>query len=1014
MERNFRDNPILNSPFYKPEEHWLLDKAGSPMGPIIRGRRESGHLVPIPATQRRKREEANQLIEDERKEEKNKLVNEIREQVDEWRAKNNQGKWGVTYVTRRLLEHWREGRMEPRLFFCQVEAAETFIWLNEVAPNTAAGKRILDKLEEVNKDSNSQLLRYAAKMATGAGKTTVMAMLIAYHTINKAQSPRAKKFSNNFLIITPGITIKDRLRVLLPSDPSQMYVTRGIVPSEFTREISRARVVITNYHTFKPREKMNVPKIGQDILTGTNDKEFSSKETEGEMLVRACKELIRSDNVIVINDEAHHCYRRKESADDEGKDKKKSKKIPREESEEIEAEEKKNKEAARIWISGIEALGRKVELKCVYDLSATPFFLRGSGYAEGRLFPWVTSDFSLMDAIESGIVKVPRVPIDDGTMSADDLPVYRNLYRRVGRDLPKMGRRNQGPLDPQDLPSKVQGALEALYKSYQATHAVWDEGDAGIPPVFIIVCNNTSTSEMVFNYISGYESLEKEGHYIHGAFELFDNIDKNGEPFSRPFTLLIDSEQLDSGGVMNDDFKKVAKDEIEIFKKERETRSRGKDPKKLTDEELLREVMNTVGKKGYLGEQIRCVVSVSMLTEGWDTNNVTHILGVRAFGTQLLCEQVVGRGLRRQSYDIDAQNPDARFTPEYADVFGVPFAFAQTTKVEKPDQPNPPYRVWALDERAHLAISFPRVRSYALKIPDEKLVANFDKNSILKIRAQDAPPKTRQQGIVGKGEILTLDDLRDKHRKNEVVYHLAAETFKLFKNDKKYEDKEVPPSVFRDLVPIVRHWMKHHLKCFDQTFEQYLLWREFAVKAAERIHRACAPKYEEGSEIYIPIVDKFTPEGSSFHVNFMTSKKRRHKTNESKCHINYAVCDSDWELDFCIILEEDPNVYSYVRNDRLGFEVPYTYKKEAHRYFPDFIAKVDDGRGIGDLLNLVIEIKGKRGDKARVKADTMNRLWVPSVNTDGRWGRWAFEEITNPIEARDALEKYTKSQRGTE
>ena len=991
MEQDFKDNPILNSPYHKPERHWDMDGgSGRPTG-IVHKRRTSRYFVPIPRSTRQRRAPELGL---EEKVTENPIINDIRRQVDKWRELP-EDKQGVTYVTERLLRHWREGCTNPRLFFCQVEAAETFIWLNEVAPNTADGKRILKELE-ANQGANSTLLRYAAKMATGAGKTTVMAMLIAYHTINKSRLPKSPRFSNSFLIITPGITIKDRLRVLLPSDPNALYRKQNMVPSGFEDEIQRARIVITNYHVFKQREKVNLSKTARQVLQG-NDEDFSTKETEGEMLARACKELLGSRDVVVINDEAHHCYRHKDS----GPNAENATRLSGEERAEI----KENDEAARLWISGIEALSRKVHLRCVYDLSATPFFLRGSGHEEGELFPWVVSDFALMDAIESGIVKLPRVPIDDNARTEDGEPMYRTLYPHVKQGLPKKGRARQVSMDPDDLPVQLLGALQALYSNYEKTYKVWREAGTRIPPVFIIVCNNTSTSKLVFDYVSGYKK-ESAATWQVGKLPLFSNVDREGNPLPRMNTLLIDSVQIDSGEGMSKEFKEVAAGEIENFKNDRRERFPDRDNEKLTDEDLLREVMNTVGKHGELGEQIRCVVSVSMLTEGWDANNVTHILGVRAFGTQLLCEQVVGRALRRYNYDLETTGDNKRhFAPEHADVFGVPFAFALPTKPPPPPPPKDPCHVRALESRSHLEITFPRVRAYTVKVPEGKLVANFTEDSDYPLSPDDTPNRTHQQGIIGEGEILTLDDLH-KHRYNEVVFYLAAETANLFKN----EEGLVPPSVFRDLVPIVRYWMRYHLICSGVP-EQYLLWKVLANEAAQRIRRACAPKFEDEPEAYVPIIDSYTPEGSSYYVNFITTKRLRHETAANKCHINYAICDSEWEISLCKFLEDDPDVFAYVRNDGLGFEVPYTYKQKQHHYRPDYIVLVDDGKGQGDLLNLIVEVKGQDDDQDRAKADTIKRYWVPSVNSDGRWGRWAFVEIKSMGNAREKLAQFTARHR---
>ena len=371
-----------------------------------------------------------------------------------------------------------------------------------------------------------------------------MAMMIAYHTLNKARHPSSRRFVNHFLIITPGITIKDRLRVLMPSDPDNYYVGNGIVPPEFQDDIKRAQIVITNYHAFKHREVTAMSSRAKEILKGNREQPVSTVETEGQMLSRVCKELLAAKDVIVINDEAHHCYRHKVVSDEgklQGEDKK---------------EADKNNEAARLWISGIEALSKKVNLRTVYDLSATPFFLRGSGYPEGQLFHWVVSDFALMDAIESGIVKLPRVPIDDGAMTADDLPIYRNLYKHI--ELPKMGRKKQGDINPEDVPTTLQGALQTLYGHYQKTHQAWQDAGISVPPVFIVVCNNTSTSKMMYDFISGYELPNHPGRWRKGHLPLFSNVGENGKPSGQMRTLLIDSEQLDSGEAMSKEFKDLA------------------------------------------------------------------------------------------------------------------------------------------------------------------------------------------------------------------------------------------------------------------------------------------------------------------------------------------------------------------------------------------------------------------------------------------------------------------------
>jgi type III restriction enzyme len=402
----------------------------------VQGRRPSKFIVPVPKS-RKKQAPAQGLLDLESYTD-NALINEIRSYVDAWRNIPNAADWGVTPATARLLDYWRNHDFAGvRPFFCQVEAVETIIWLTEVAPSRAASKKLIEQLVQANKEANPELFRIAMKMATGSGKTTVMAMLIAWQTVNAVRSPASKNFSRAFLIITPGITIRDRLRVILPEDPDNYYTTRELVPPEMIGEVRKAEIVITNYHAFQHREVLQAPKVAKGLLQGNDPEPIRTTETDGEMLRRACDKLLSHGHVNVINDEAHHCYRHKVGDEEEA--------VSRDEQEEARA----NEEAARLWISGIEALTRKVGVRAVYDLSATPFFLRGSGYPEGYLFPWVVSDFSLMDAIECGIVKLPRVPVSDNLPNRQEV-IYRHLWKHIGKDMPKTAAA-AGKLSPFDM-----------------------------------------------------------------------------------------------------------------------------------------------------------------------------------------------------------------------------------------------------------------------------------------------------------------------------------------------------------------------------------------------------------------------------------------------------------------------------------------------------------------------------------------------------------------------------------
>jgi len=651
------ENPVINSPFLEPTRQFRFDEEGI-TNEVVDGRRTSSYFVPI--AQPKKRKGDNQLKFDTEwtkdRIEENRLVNQIRARVKLWREGGYQG---CTATTARLLEYWTNPLRERRLFFCQIEALETAIYIAEAAKKFGDAW-IENDLRAANDSSNPGLPRVAFKMATGSGKTVVMAMLIAWQALNKLANPQDARFSDTFLICTPGITIRDRLRVLLPHDPQNYYRQRDILPAQEIERLGQAKILIVNYHSFLPRETVSAAKLTKTILGSGAQSAFV--ETPDQMVRRVCRELGAKKNIVVLNDEAHHCYRRKPEADEE--------KLTGDERTEANEREK----AARVWISGIEAVKAKIGVKAVYDLSATPFFLRGSGYTEALLFPWVASDFSLIDAIEAGIVKVPRVPVSDDAMTGDQ-PTYRDLWLRIRDDLPKKGRKTEAVAGEPKLPVELQGALHSLYSNYEKYYRLWEKNDdaqaKGItPPVFIVVCNNTNVSKLVFDYIAGWEkpidSGDGEPTFIAqaGQLPIFRNDDGHGGWLHRPNTILVDSQQLESGEAMSDDFKKIAAREIDEFKSEYRLRFPGRDTENLTDEDLLREVMNTVGKPDKLGEHVKCVVSVSMLTEGWDANTVTHVLGVRAFGTQLLCEQVVGRALRRMSYAADE---DDRFAPEYAE-----------------------------------------------------------------------------------------------------------------------------------------------------------------------------------------------------------------------------------------------------------------------------------------------------------------------------------------------------------
>ncbi len=962
------ENPILNSPYEEPSRHFAYSGNGI-TSEIVEQRRSSAYLVPIA----RPRRDPQLSLETDSERHDNEFINLVRRRIGQWRT----GGWPhVTPTTRRLLEYWTAEDRERPLFFCQLEAVETAIYLTEAAPKLGE-KAIADQLRAHALEHNPGLLRIAFKMATGSGKTVVMAMIVVWQTLNKVASPKDTRFSDAFLVVTPGITIRDRLRVLLPSDPNNYYQERDLVPIEYRIRLQRAKVKITNFHSFQLRDTSDAGRITKSILARGASNPFL--ETPDQMVERVCRGL-GARGIVVMNDEAHHCYRPK----------------PREADEELTPEEKQELErserAARVWMDGLDAVKDRLGVKAVYDLSATPFFLRGSGYREGVLFPWVLSDFALIDAIESGIVKIPRVPVADDAKAADQ-PTYRDIWGRIRDKLPKKGRKATVLTGEPNLPPELQGALHSLYEHYCRAFEAWEaqravNGTVATPPVFIVVCNNTSVSKLVFDYIAGWEKeIDAETNVpVPGELPLFSNVE--GDRWrERPYTILVDSEQLESGEAMSAEFKAVARHEIEEFKAEYRARYPGRDAEKLTNEDLLREVMNTVGKPGKLGEHVRCVVSVSMLTEGWDANTVTHILGVRAFGSQLLCEQVVGRGLRRRSY---ATNETGLLEPEYAEVYGVPFAFIPAAGADGPPPAPPPVtHVRAVPERAHLLITFPRVVGYRYELSGGSLHHRFGDDQRLELTTEDVPTETELAPAVGAAEIHTLDDLR-RRRDQEVVFFLARRLVQRYFPDE--------PWLFPQLIRITRAWIHECVTLKGHAFPQMLLLHQRADDAVDRIYQAIV-QADPGEQTLIAALAPYDPVGSTMDVDFDTIKPA-YVTSERFCHVDHVVEDSTWEADLARTLESmNDVVVAYVKNQGLGFTIPYTIDGIERGYWPDFIVRLDDGRAHDDLLNLVVEVTGAKLRDKQAKVATARNLWVPAVNNLRELGRWAFVECTDPLDA---------------
>jgi type III restriction enzyme len=1000
-------DPVLNGPYDPPTRYFEIGPQG-PTGAVLDGRRPSESFLPIAKTRKRgKIAAANPSSQGElefeltgERVDKNKLINDLRREVELWRGRRYPH---VTPVTRTLLEYWADPHRDNRVLFCQREAAETAIYLVE-ASGRGGNRDWRPVLNKANEEYNAGLPRIALKMATGSGKTVVMAMLIAWQTLNKVVSPNDARFAKRFLVVTPGVTIRDRLRVLKPGEAGNYYDQRDLVPAHYQKALREAQIVITNFHAFIPRdakEIQGVSRTTRQILLGGRPSTDADpfKESPDAVVARVLrgftlpthKKRSAGSEIVVFNDEAHHCYRYNPDL-----------------AEGLTKEEAQANKEAGIWFTGLQWVANRVGIKRVFDLSATPYYIQGSGYGEGDIFPWTVSDFSLMDAIESGIVKVPRTPVDDD--AADDRVTYLRLWDHVGRVLPKRQTKDALKGAGWVMPRELEGALRSLYRSYEKAYEHWQTELAPhgeTPPVFIVVANNTVVSKLVYDWIAGSPVTDADGNpmlrpdgtpvYRSGNLPLFDTV-RNGMLVGRPPSIIVDSVQLESGEALTPEFRKDAAAEIAAFKAEYRRRHPGADPDALTDEDILREVMNTVGKKGTLGEHVRCVVSVSMLTEGWDANTVTHILGVRAFGSQLLCEQVVGRGLRRRSYAI---NDEGRFDAEYANIYGIPFAFIPTDKdVPNPKKQRPPTWVSAVEGRDQYRITFPKVDGYRLEVPDEQLwIADEDVRSFL-IGPSTVPTWTESAGVAGVAE-RDLGDARPP-RVQEVAYAVARRLIEGQLRTQSGDDGDRRPWLFPHVVRLCREWIERFVVVEPGYTLAPLRLAEAQAELADRIHSSLTSQSGNRRPRIRPILRAFDPIGSTGEVGFWTRKDVR---TAEKSEVSHVVLDSGWEGTLADLCEGLGDVEAYVKNDHLGLTIPYVHKGKGHDYIPDFLLRLRKRDPDDVERTLIVEVSGgqKSPGPTAVKADTARNSWCAAVNNHAGFGRWGYVEVTAMDTARERL-----------
>ena len=932
------DNPIINSPFEEPTRYWDY-KEGQPV--LVKGRRPAGYYL-------RPRTRGPQLSMLEEEFVPLDLVNIIRERVRAWRQR---GYPGVTPITRQLLNHWNRPERERKLFFCQREAAETIIWLVEAPPAEKQGITI--SRDEPNDPKSLErgyksLLRYALKMATGSGKTVVMGMLIAWQVLNKLANPQDRRFSDAVLLVSPNLTIKERLQVLLPWHPKNYYEQFDLVPRGMIERLQQGKYQITNWHLFQPKDDSRSKSVVQ-----------RGPESDAAFCRRVLRDLGNKKNILVINDEAHHAYRPAQPLSPE-----ELKQLRKEERDQI----MEDFRAATIWISGLDRINAVRGINLVLDFSATPFYIKGTGYEEGAPFPWIVSDFGLVDAIECGIVKIPRVPVDDDTGAL--IPKYFRLWEWINQQLPASERQTaRRRAKPESVLREAEGALATLASEWKKTFEEFQKAGSPVPPALIVVCDNTDLSKLV------YEHIAKGG--------VLPELENRNE---REVTLRIDTKLL----------------------KEAESALEGETKQKAA--ERLRKIVDTVGKTEWEGEgdppgkEIRCVVSVGMLTEGWDAQNVKQILGLRAFTSQLLCEQVVGRGLRRINYDDFSE-------PEYVDVYGVPFEVIPVKKkpVSRKEVQKISTLVRALPERKHLEITFPRVEGYVFDV-HQRIQVNWEDVPYLQISPASEPTEVTVKPAVGyrigRPDRLgpgpeVIHDRNPFHREKRLqasVYEITAEITGRLKDRR--EDWSARHLLFPQVLEIVWEYLEKRVILIDDTPLEEIALLKYKQRIIERLTEAIEPDTEAGEGPLLPVIERFRPIGSTSEVLFRTL---RPCVGTTKSHISHVVLDAPkWEHSVAYQLEQIPEVLAYARNDHLDFTIPYEWQGAKHEYRPDYLVRLK-GRDGGEI-KVILEVKGFETEQDRQKEVAAKR-WVRAVNHHGEFGRWAFVLCRDPRQLRKILQE---------
>ena len=1033
--------PILNSPYDEPAWHWVLEP-GVPAAKRA-GRREAGYFYRDPKAPSNGGEgEANArgawmpLA----------LVNRIRGRVAEWRSLALRGEGGVTRTTMELLAYWRREGRQHRLFFAQLEAVETIIFLNEARPDFLQGIGIpLDEPSaEAQADGYRAFRRYACKMATGAGKTTVMAMLAAWSILNKVNNRADGRFSDAVLVVCPNVTIRSRLAELDPqAGEASLYRTRDLIPPHLMPDLAKGRVFVTNWHVFEPQSpqaggisahvtRAGVPvrtretiAIGPKTTTARGRRYLTPEEYARQVaagllavldeqrdgqgnLVKATVESVRyiesdaalvqrvlgreiggKQNLLVFNDEAHHAYRIRRAEPDE-------------EEEAVEAEVFGEEETgeeffkeATVWVDGLDKVHKVAGINLCVDLSATPYFLGRVGQDINRTFPWVVSDFGLTDAIESGLVKIPQLAVRDTTGA--EIPGYFNVWRWILGKLTagERGGKKANP-KPEAVLKWAHTPIAMLGGLWQELTQAWEQHDEPRPPVFILVCKNTRIAKVIYEWLG--EDKPPTG------------VPSVGLPGFRNTGGQVNTIRVDSRVVQETDTGEAKNDETAWMRLTLDTVGRTDWPRDAQGRPLypdaFEELAHRLGRPLHPpGRDVRCIVSVGMLTEGWDCKTVTHIVGLRPFMSQLLCEQVVGRGLRRTNYEI---GPDGLLSEEVAKVFGVPFEVIPF-KTNPAGATTPAAKRWhirAVPEKAQYEITFPRVERYRQAIRN-RIIVEWESVAPLSLDPMNIPPEVQMKANVpanngrpsltgpGRLENVNLNPYRHGKRVQELVFELARDLTREYVGR---TECEAPAHVlFPQLVRVCEHYLRTKVLRIDPMELVDIFLAPYYGWVIDRLLNAIRPDAAAGEAPEVPVYEKNREVGSTADVDYWSSKDVREVIHS---HLNYAVADTQrWEQAAAYVIDTHPAVTAFVKNAGLGFTIPYLHNGETHDYIPDFIIRLKTE----PALNLILETKGY-DPEAEVKAAAAHR-WVSAVNADGQYGQWAYQVAWKPGEVKPILDR---------